>query len=57
MSIKRIISDNVLTGTVDTTGNVIASVTNTAPAANPFLLSIGIHYEIDTLGSRERGTK
>lgn len=35
----------------------IASVTNTAPAANPYLLSIGIHYEIDTLGSRERGTK
>lgn len=35
----------------------IASVTNTAPAADPFLLSVGIHYEIDTLGSRERGTK
>ena len=30
----------------------IASVTNTAPAANPFVISFGVHYEADTLGSR-----
>jgi hypothetical protein len=35
----------------------IASVTNTAPAANPFLLSVGIHYQQDTLGSRTQGAK
>jgi len=30
----------------------IASVTNPAPVADPFGLSLGVHYEIDTLGSR-----
>ena len=30
----------------------IASVTNIAPAANPFGLAVGVHYEQDTLGSR-----
>jgi hypothetical protein len=29
----------------------IASVTNTAPAADPFLISFGIHYQADTDGS------
>jgi hypothetical protein len=35
----------------------IASVTNTAPTDDPFLLSIGIHYEIDTAGSRTTSSK
>ena len=35
----------------------IASVTDVAPAANPFLLSVGIHYQIDTVGSRQIGVK
>ncbi len=33
------------------------AASGTAPAANPFLLSIGIHYEIDTLGSRTKTAK
>lgn len=35
----------------------IASVTNTAPAADPFALAVGVHIEQDTIGSRERGSK
>jgi hypothetical protein len=35
----------------------IASVTNTAPAANPFGLAVGVHYLCDTIGSRTRSTK
>jgi len=35
----------------------IASVTNTAPAADPFLLSFGVHYQIDTVGSRSTSAK
>lgn len=30
----------------------IASVTNVAPAADPFVISFGVHYEADTVGSR-----
>ena len=30
------------------------TASGTAPATNPFLLSIGIHYEIDTIGSRTK---
>ena len=35
----------------------IASVTNTAPVADPFLLSVGVHYKRDTLGSRTTSGK
>jgi len=35
----------------------IASVTNPAPAANPFVISFGVHYEADTIGSRSVTTK
>jgi hypothetical protein len=35
----------------------IASVTNPAPVANPFVMSIGIHYIMDTLGSRTISSK
>jgi hypothetical protein len=35
----------------------IASVTNTAPANNPFGLAVGVHYEKDTLGSRTISSK
>ena len=35
----------------------IASVTNTAPAANPFVMSVGVHYIIDTVGSRTISAK
>jgi hypothetical protein len=35
----------------------IASVTHTAPAANPFGLAAGVHYQIDTIGSRLENTK
>ncbi|MBA4274119.1 MAG: hypothetical protein C0436_00540 [Alphaproteobacteria bacterium] len=30
----------------------IASVTNPAPAADPFVISFGVHFQSDTLGSR-----
>lgn len=30
----------------------IASVANVAPAADPFVISFGVHFEADTLGSR-----
>lgn len=33
----------------------IASVTNTAPANNPFGLAVGIHCELDKVGSRTTG--
>ena len=35
----------------------IAEDTGTAPTADPFVLDVGIHYEIDTVGSRERASK
>lgn len=35
----------------------IASVDNVAPATDPFVLSFGLHYQIDTIGSRQRGSK
>lgn len=35
----------------------IASVTNPAPAADPFVISFGVHFEADTLGSRSVSTK
>ena len=35
----------------------IASVDNIAPVDDPFLLSIGIHYQIDTIGSRTMASK
>lgn len=35
----------------------IASVTNPAPVANPFLMSVGIHYRMDSLGSRQIDAK
>lgn len=35
----------------------IASVTNVAPAQDPFLISFGVHYQADTDGSREMTTK
>lgn len=35
----------------------IASVVDVAPASDPFVFSFGIHYMIDTMGSRQRGTK
>ena len=35
----------------------IASVTNTAPANNPYCLSVGIHHQKDTIGSRASSTK
>lgn len=35
----------------------IASVTNVAPAAAPFALMVGVHYERDTLGSRSQTVK
>jgi hypothetical protein len=31
--------------------------TGTAPTADPFALMVGVHYQIDTLGSRERSIK
>lgn len=33
------------------------TASGTAPAANPFAVQLGIHYQIDTLGSRQRTTK
>ena len=33
------------------------AATGTAPAADPFVLDIGVHYEMDTLGSRVRASK
>lgn len=35
----------------------IASVTNPAPASDPFLLCLGIHYQVNTCGSRTRMLK
>jgi hypothetical protein len=35
----------------------IASVTNVAPATNPFVLSTGVHYQKDTMGSRAISAK
>jgi hypothetical protein len=35
----------------------IASVTNVAPANNPFGLAVGIHCECDTVGSKTMGAK
>lgn len=35
----------------------IASVTNTAPSADPWIFNIGVHYKIDTMGSRQISTK
>jgi len=35
----------------------IASVTNPAPATSPFALSFGVHYSVNSLGSRTRGNK
>lgn len=35
----------------------IASVTNVAPASDPFCLMVGVHYEIDTIGSRTTSSK
>lgn len=35
----------------------IASVTNVAPAADPWILGLGVHYQIDTIGSRQELVK
>jgi len=35
----------------------IASVTNVAPADDPFVISFGVHYEADTVGSRTVSAK
>jgi len=35
----------------------IASVTNTAPANNPFVIMVGVHYQIDTIGSLSISSK
>lgn len=35
----------------------IASVANPAPAANPFVISFGVHFQADTVGSRTVSTK
>jgi hypothetical protein len=35
----------------------IASVTNPAPVADPFVISFGVHFEADTCGSRSVSTK
>lgn len=35
----------------------IAAVSNPAPAADPFVISFGVHFEKDTLGSRETFAK
>jgi len=35
----------------------IASVTNVAPASDPFVLMVGVHFEKDTLGSRTISSK
>jgi hypothetical protein len=35
----------------------IASVTNTAPASNPFGLAVGLHTQLDTIGSKTISAK
>lgn len=35
----------------------IASVTDPAPAADPFGLAVGVHYQVDTVGSRTATAK
>lgn len=54
-------------GTLDMTGGSIGAAlvwrirriasSGTAPTTDPFLLQVGVHYEMDTLGSRQRATK
>lgn len=35
----------------------IASVTNPTPANSPWVIMVGVHYQINTIGSRQIGTK